>query len=75
MLHRQTIINVEDENEVIQLDGGDKLNELDHESILVQDDIDTEKEELFTDTDTESEVDDDYESAIRIQDDFDSDID
>nr|XP_017239698.1 PREDICTED: uncharacterized protein LOC108212485 [Daucus carota subsp. sativus] len=63
MLHRPTIVNV-DENEVIQLDGGDEPHEIDPELILVPNDTDTEEEELLTDYDSESEseADDGYES-------------
>ncbi|KAL8110077.1 hypothetical protein AgCh_025982 [Apium graveolens] len=45
MLRRPDVINVED-NEVIQLDGGDEPHEIDLELILVSDDIDTEEGEL-----------------------------
>lgn len=71
MLHRPTVINVDD-NEVIQLDGGDEPHEIDHELTLMAGDIDTEEEELLIDTDSESEPegDDGYES---VQDDSDSD--
>lgn len=63
MLHRPTIINVDD-NEVIQLDDGNEPHEIDPELILVSDDIDTEDEDLLTDNNTESdtEEDDGYES-------------
>ena len=63
MLHRPTIVNV-DENEVIELDGGDEPHEIDPELILVPNDTDTEEEELLTDYDSESEseADDGYES-------------
>ncbi|KAK1361241.1 hypothetical protein POM88_045715 [Heracleum sosnowskyi] len=60
----RAVINVDD-NEVIELDGGDEPHEIDHESILVLDDIDTEEEEeLLIDTDSESESqgNDSYES-------------
>ncbi|KAL8156025.1 hypothetical protein AgCh_001191 [Apium graveolens] len=64
------VINVDD-NEEIQLDGGDEPHEIDPELILVLDNIDTEEEELLIDTDSESESEgeDGYESK---QDDFDS---
>ncbi|KAL8087840.1 hypothetical protein AgCh_037835 [Apium graveolens] len=70
MLRRSDVINVDD-NEVIQLDGGDEPHEIDPELILVLDDIDTEEEELLIDTDSESESEgeDGYESK---QDDSDS---
>ncbi|KAK1397481.1 hypothetical protein POM88_007344 [Heracleum sosnowskyi] len=54
MLQRPAVINVDD-NEVIELDGGDEPHEIDPESILVLDDIYTEEEEeLLIDTDTPS---------------------
>ncbi|KAK1347093.1 hypothetical protein POM88_021756 [Heracleum sosnowskyi] len=74
MLQRPAVINVDD-NEVIELDGGDEPQEIDPESILVLDDIDIEgEEELLIDTDSESESqgDDGYES---IEDDSDSETD
>ncbi|XP_074323740.1 uncharacterized protein LOC141660653 [Apium graveolens] len=63
MLNRPTVIEVDD-NEVIELDGGDDPQEIDSELILVPDDIESE-EELLTDSDTESSADEDdgYESA------------
>ncbi|KAK1384157.1 hypothetical protein POM88_021892 [Heracleum sosnowskyi] len=62
MLHRPDVINV-DEGEIIQLDGGDDPQEMDHALVLVLDN--EEEEELLTDTDTESEneEDDGYESG------------
>lgn len=70
MLQRPPIINIEDNNDVIQLEGGDEPDELDPETVIVQDDSDIEKE-LLTDTDTESEE-DGYESPILVQNDSDS---
>ncbi|WOG93899.1 hypothetical protein DCAR_0313187 [Daucus carota subsp. sativus] len=71
-LHRPNVINVEDD-EVIQLDDENEAHEIDPELLLVADDIDTDNEELLTDTDTEidTEEDDGYESAK--EDDSDSD--
>ncbi|KAK1354775.1 hypothetical protein POM88_048031 [Heracleum sosnowskyi] len=74
ILHGPTVINVDD-SEVIQLDGEDEPDEIDPTLILVSDDIiDIEDEELLIDTDSESEseADDGYES---IQDDSDSETD
>ncbi|KAK1390500.1 hypothetical protein POM88_018678 [Heracleum sosnowskyi] len=74
ILHGPTVINVDD-SEVIQLDGEDEPDEIDPALILVSDDIiDIEDEELLIDTDSESEAeeDDGYES---IQDDPDSETD
>ncbi|XP_074352803.1 uncharacterized protein LOC141691955 [Apium graveolens] len=64
MLNRPTVIEVDD-NEVIELDGGDDPREIDSELILVPDDIELEEEELLTDSDTDSGTDEDdgYESA------------
>nr|XP_017240695.1 PREDICTED: uncharacterized protein LOC108213418 isoform X2 [Daucus carota subsp. sativus] len=71
-LHRPNVINVEDD-EVIQLDDENEAHEIDPELLLVADDIDTDNEELLTDTDTEIDTDEDdgYESAK--EDDSDSD--
>ncbi|XP_063942632.1 uncharacterized protein LOC135150300 [Daucus carota subsp. sativus] len=71
-LHRPNVINVEDD-EVIQLDNKNEAHEIDPELLLVADDIDTDNEELLTDTDTEIDTDEDdgYESAK--EDDSDSD--
>ncbi|XXG85600.1 hypothetical protein AAC387_Pa11g0649 [Persea americana] len=71
MLHRPPVINVDDNNELNQLVGGDEPNELDLESVPVLVDSDTEEEELLTeiDTDTESKEDDGYESPHDVQDD------
>ncbi|KAK1400174.1 hypothetical protein POM88_010037 [Heracleum sosnowskyi] len=70
MLHSPVVINVDDD-EIIQLDGGDDPQEIDPQLILVSDN--EEEEELLTDTDTdlENEEDDGYESAR--EDDSDSD--
>ncbi|KAK1379629.1 hypothetical protein POM88_026373 [Heracleum sosnowskyi] len=62
MLHSLVVINVDDD-EIIQLDGGDDPQEIDPRLILVSDN--EEEEELLTDIDTdlENEEDDGYESA------------
>ncbi|KAL8147861.1 hypothetical protein AgCh_005258 [Apium graveolens] len=72
MLRTPAVVYVDD-NEVIQLDGGDEPHEIDPDLILVADDSD-EEEELLTNTDSESESegDDGYES---IQDDSKSEAD
>lgn len=77
MLHRPPVINVDDNNELNQLVGGDEPDELDPESVPVPVDSDTEEEELLTetDTDTESKEDDGYESPHDVQDDSESDND
>ncbi|KAL1824839.1 hypothetical protein ACET3Z_011617 [Daucus carota] len=64
MLNKPTVVDV-DENEVIELDGGDDPHEIDSELILVPDDMEMTDEELLTDSDIESntEEDDGYESA------------
>ncbi|KAJ8639967.1 hypothetical protein MRB53_016661 [Persea americana] len=74
MLHRPPVINVDDNNELNQLVGGDEPDELDPESVPVPVDSDTEEEELLSeiDTDTESKEDDDYESPHDVQDDSES---
>ncbi|KAJ8639970.1 hypothetical protein MRB53_016664 [Persea americana] len=77
MLHRPPVINVDDNNELNQLVGGDEPDELDPESVPVPVYSDTEEEELLTetDTDTESEENDGYESPHDVQDDSESDND
>ncbi|KAJ8630423.1 hypothetical protein MRB53_023746 [Persea americana] len=77
MLHRPPVINVDDNNELNQLVGGDEPDELDPESVPVPVDSDTEEEELLseTDTDTESKEDDGHESPHDVQDDSESDND
>ena len=77
MLHRPPVINVDDNNELNQLVGGDEPDELDPESVPVLVDSDTEEEELLTETDTdnESKEDDGYESPHDVQDDSESDND
>ncbi|KAJ8618955.1 hypothetical protein MRB53_015141 [Persea americana] len=77
MLHRPPVINVDDNNELNQLVGGDEPDELDPKSVPVPVDSDTEEEELLTetDTDTESEEDDGYESPHDVHDDSESDND
>ncbi|KAJ8648243.1 hypothetical protein MRB53_001266 [Persea americana] len=77
MLHRPPVINVDDNNELNQLVGGDEPNELDPESVPVLVDSDTEEEELLIETDTyiESKEDDGYESPHDVQDDSESDND
>ncbi|KAJ8635817.1 hypothetical protein MRB53_010084 [Persea americana] len=77
MLHRPPVINVDDNNELNQLVGGDEPDELDPESVPVPVDSDTKEEELLTETntDTKSEEDDGYESPHYVQDDFESDND
>ncbi|KAJ8648240.1 hypothetical protein MRB53_001263 [Persea americana] len=77
MLHRPPVINVDDNNELNQLVGGDEPDELDPESVPVPVDSDTEEEKLLTetDTDTEFEEDDGYESPHDVQDDSESDND
>ena len=64
MLNKPTVVDV-DENEVIELDGGDDPHEIDSELILVPDDLEMTDEELLTDSDIESnsEEDDGYESG------------
>ena len=71
-LHRPNVVNVDDD-EVIQLDDENEAHEIDPELLLVEEDIDTDNEELLTDTDTEIDTDEDdgYESAK--EDDSDSD--
>ncbi|KAK1375170.1 hypothetical protein POM88_031363 [Heracleum sosnowskyi] len=70
ILYTPVVINVDDD-EIIQLDGGDNPEEIDPQLILVSDN--EEEEELLTDTDSELEngEDDGYESAR--EDDSDSD--
>ncbi|KAJ8632923.1 hypothetical protein MRB53_026259 [Persea americana] len=77
MLHRPPVINVDDNNELNQLVGGDEPDKLDPESVPVPVDSDTEEEELLIeiDTDTESKEDDGYESPHDVQDDSESDND
>ncbi|KAJ8646970.1 hypothetical protein MRB53_008718 [Persea americana] len=77
MLHRPPVINVDDNNELNRLVGGDEPDELDPKSLPVLVDSDTEEEELLTetDTDTESKEDDGYESPHDVQDDSESDND
>ncbi|KAJ8618010.1 hypothetical protein MRB53_014196 [Persea americana] len=77
MLHRPPVINVDDNNELNQLVGGDEPDELDPKSVPVPVDSDTEEEELLTesDTDIESEEDDGYESPHDVQDYYESDND
>ncbi|KAK1400946.1 hypothetical protein POM88_000551 [Heracleum sosnowskyi] len=70
ILYTPVVINVDDD-EIIQLDGGDNPEEIDPQLILVSDN--EEEEEFLTDTDSELEngEDDGYESAR--EDDSDSD--
>ncbi|KAK1398848.1 hypothetical protein POM88_008711 [Heracleum sosnowskyi] len=70
ILYTPVVINVDDD-EIIQLDGGDNPEEIDPQLILVSDN--EEEEELLTDTGSELEngEDDGYESAR--EDDSDSD--
>ncbi|KAJ8617933.1 hypothetical protein MRB53_014119 [Persea americana] len=74
MLHRPPVINVDDNNELNQLVGGDEPDELDPKSVPVLVVSDTEEEELLTktDTDTESKEDDGYESPHDVQEDSES---
>ena len=72
MLHNPLIINIDDNNQLNNLERGGE-DEMDLDTVQQLDDTDSEEEDLLSETNTESEATDGYDSPHIIDSDSESD--